>query len=186
MIRKIMDKFKTTLSILAIGITIGAVVVVILVFVVGARPKGVTVGGVEFEIPTATSQASPNSDTQPDNQSDNNFDNNADSIAGNWKGTVIDDGGSNHLLVEIHIEKACEINETCGTINLPELPCSGKLKLVKMQNGVFTFIEKDVTGADFCVPDGQDTLQLLPDGTLSRNFKSVDGSINSQGIPEPQ
>ena len=50
-----MEKTKNYVAFLGIGITIGVVVVVLLVFVVRATPKSVTVGGVEFEIPTSTS-----------------------------------------------------------------------------------------------------------------------------------
>ncbi|MCK6463137.1 MAG: hypothetical protein L6Q29_04980 [Candidatus Pacebacteria bacterium] len=49
-----MEKAKTFFAILGLGITIGVVLVVFLIFVVGARPKNVNVGGVEFEIPTST------------------------------------------------------------------------------------------------------------------------------------
>ena len=49
-----MEKTKDFLFVLGLGITIGAILVVILVFVVGAMPKKVNVGGVEFEIPTPT------------------------------------------------------------------------------------------------------------------------------------
>lgn len=49
-----MEKPNNSLPVLGLGIAIGVVLVVILVFVVGAIPKKVTVGGVEFEIPTPT------------------------------------------------------------------------------------------------------------------------------------
>lgn len=49
-----MEKAKTFFAILGLGITIGVVIVVVLVFVVGAIPKSLNVGGVEFEIPTPT------------------------------------------------------------------------------------------------------------------------------------
>jgi len=49
-----MDKTKTFLTILGLGITIGAVLVAYLVFVIGARPKTIKIGGIEFEIPTST------------------------------------------------------------------------------------------------------------------------------------
>jgi len=49
-----MEKAKNFFAILAIGITIGIVIVIILLFVIRATPTKVTVGGVEFEIPTPT------------------------------------------------------------------------------------------------------------------------------------
>lgn len=47
-----MEKVKNFIAILGAGITIGAVIVALLAFVVKATPKSATVGGVEFEIPT--------------------------------------------------------------------------------------------------------------------------------------
>jgi hypothetical protein len=52
-----MEKAKTFFAILGLGITIGVVIVVVLVFVVGAIPKTLNIGGVEFEIPTPTAQS---------------------------------------------------------------------------------------------------------------------------------
>jgi hypothetical protein len=49
-----MEKAKSFFAILGLGITIGVVAVLLLIFVIRATPKSVTVGGVEFEIPTPT------------------------------------------------------------------------------------------------------------------------------------
>jgi hypothetical protein len=49
-----MEKAKTFFAILGLGITIGVVIVVVLIFIVGAIPRRLNVGGVEFEIPTPT------------------------------------------------------------------------------------------------------------------------------------
>ncbi len=107
---------------------------------------------------------------------------NTDAIAGNWVGTVVDDGTNYRLQVKIFIEKSCEVGEICGTTYLPDLPCTGSLELKEIENNVFVFIEKEVTGESICVPGGQDTLELLTDGTLSRRFASSDKSVTSYGI----
>ncbi|MCB8919249.1 MAG: hypothetical protein H6666_15140 [Ardenticatenaceae bacterium] len=49
-----MEKVKNVFTILGVGITIGIVITVIFLFVIRATPTRVTVGGVEFEIPTST------------------------------------------------------------------------------------------------------------------------------------
>jgi len=49
-----MDNFKNALVLIGTGIAIGAVLVLILIFVFGARPRGVSVGPVDFDIPTDT------------------------------------------------------------------------------------------------------------------------------------
>jgi hypothetical protein len=51
-----MEKARSFFAILGLGITIGVVVVVFLVFVVRVIPKSIIIGGVEFEIPTPTLQ----------------------------------------------------------------------------------------------------------------------------------
>ena len=64
-----MEKTKSFFAILGLGITIGVVVVVLLIFVIRATPKSVIVGGVEFEIPTPTvSQYQEPTSNQPVNQ----------------------------------------------------------------------------------------------------------------------
>jgi hypothetical protein len=59
-----MDKAKSVFAILGLGITIGVVVVIVLIFVVGAIPKSINVGGVQFEIPTSTPVSSPQNQQQ--------------------------------------------------------------------------------------------------------------------------
>jgi hypothetical protein len=49
-----MEKTKSFFSILGLGIAIGVTVTTILIYLLGATPKKVNVGGVEFEIPSPT------------------------------------------------------------------------------------------------------------------------------------
>ena len=49
-----MEKNKRFFAILGLRITIGIAVVIILLFVIRATPTKVTIGGIEFEIPTPT------------------------------------------------------------------------------------------------------------------------------------
>lgn len=108
--------------------------------------------------------------------------NNTNNIAGNWSGIVVDDGTNNKLEVDIQIISDCTIDEICGKLFLPELPCDAYLKLLSIENNTFTFEETNVSGDDFCVPGGKDTLELLSNGTISRSFRSSDGLLSSQGI----
>jgi len=107
---------------------------------------------------------------------------NTNAIAGNWAGTVVDDGTNYRLQVKIFIEEACKVGEICGTTYLPDISCAGSLELKEIENNVFVFIEKEVTGEPTCVSGGQDTLELLSDGTISRRFVSSDKSVTSYGI----
>jgi hypothetical protein len=49
-----MENTKNALTLLGAGIAIGVILAVILISILGARPSGVNVGGIEFDIPTAT------------------------------------------------------------------------------------------------------------------------------------
>ena len=49
-----MDKIKSAIAFIGIGVVVGGVFVWILLTVLDARPKSVSVGPVEFEIPTET------------------------------------------------------------------------------------------------------------------------------------
>ena len=106
-----------------------------------------------------------------------------DVIAGRWTGTVIDDQGGTPLRIDISITSACGVNELCGTIYVPGIPCWGDLRLEQINGDIFEFLEANVTGASTCGSGGGiDILQLLPDGTMMREYTSQDRSLTSHGI----
>jgi len=49
-----MGNVKDGLAFLGVGVTIGVILTIILVFIIGAKPSGISVGGVDFNWPTAT------------------------------------------------------------------------------------------------------------------------------------
>lgn len=60
-----MDKVKDVLAVLGVGIAIGVIVTVILVVVLGIRPKEINIVGVGFEIPTVATERSSTPVSQP-------------------------------------------------------------------------------------------------------------------------
>lgn len=104
-----------------------------------------------------------------------------DPIAGHWMGSFqgVSDDFSAQILVTIH--KDCEINGVCGTYSAPSLPCSGNLILTRTDNTAFVFVEQNTSGADWCGSGGLETMELLPDRTLSWGYSEPGESIKSKG-----
>lgn len=90
--------------------------------------------------------------------------NKIDAIAGTWVGTA--KGGEYAFDVRFTIGEACEIGSTCGTFDIPAIPCSGTLAITRIDGDVFEFQANDRTSGCNPAPEIRDSLQLLPDGTL--------------------
>ena len=93
-----------------------------------------------------------------------------DPIAGKWTGSIYGETGSFSALIDLSIQPGCEIGDDCGTVSVPQLPCSGSLVLVEIDGNTFVFIEQNMTGAASCVSGGYEYLQLQADGTLSFRY----------------
>ncbi len=50
-----MDNLKSALTLIGVGATIGAVIVVILIYAVGATPSGIQIGPIQFNLPPSRS-----------------------------------------------------------------------------------------------------------------------------------
>lgn len=96
---------------------------------------------------------------------------NADSIAGDWAGTIKGENDPFSTQVKLNIKAGCTISGVCGTVNAPQLACSGNIVLSEINAGTFTFIEQNMTGTGNCSSGGKEYLRLLPDGSLSWAFR---------------
>lgn len=104
-------------------------------------------------------------------------------LVGDWVGTATNDQNGNHTTIQISIQPGCVLNAVCGTIQVPDIPCRGNLELTQINDGAFTFIEQDVTGGSpICTSGGKDLLQVLPDGTVSREFSPPGQSVITHAI----
>jgi hypothetical protein len=103
-----------------------------------------------------------------------------DPIAGNWTGTITGDNNAFSSEITISIDPGCAVDTICGTVSTPVANCAGNLRLVEFTGEVFTFVEEDMAGADYCTSGGQEILQLQADGSLSFHFQS--DTVMSSGI----
>jgi hypothetical protein len=88
-----------------------------------------------------------------------------DAISGTWVGTA--KSGDFEFGVTFVIEENCSLGDGCGTFDFPDISCSGTLAITKIDGSVFEFQASDRTSGCDPSPDNRDTLELLPDGTLS-------------------
>jgi hypothetical protein len=108
---------------------------------------------------------------------------NTNSIAGSWSGTITNQAGTFSTRLELSIQTNCKAGNICGTFNVPQLPCSGKLFLQEIDGKTYIFIEQNVTGAASCSSGGYEYLQLQPDGRLEYRFAVTSGSaFTSSGL----
>lgn len=97
-------------------------------------------------------------------------------LAGTWTGIAVN--GTARFSVTITINPACAVGVTCGTFNIPIVPCSGTYVMVGKQNDQYEFRMENKSAT---CGEGKDYLQLLPDGTLKfisqGNFGENDGIL---------
>ena len=96
--------------------------------------------------------------------------NEIDAISGTWTGIL----KSKDLEFDIRFEigTACKIGSVCGTFDFPGIACSGTLTIIEVDDDLFRIQIHDKTSGCFKTHDIQDSLQLLPNGTLLYISKS--------------
>lgn len=117
--------------------------------------------------PGVVNSPAPPSPTSAPTQRPNSADN-ADAIAGKWLGQATDAGGKS-FLVTLQIRKACALNEQCGSISVPHVPCYGEVFLEKIDNGDFEFRVANFYGDSnrkLCQPGAGEHFKLRSDGKL--------------------
>ncbi|HNN14726.1 MAG TPA: hypothetical protein PKL78_14290 [Anaerolineales bacterium] len=122
----------------------GLVLILILIYVFGAKPCSANVFGISFKIPGCEGEAT----TNP--------------IAGTW--AVSAGQGNSTVDISIIIVEECKAGRVCGTINLPSVPCQASLKIRKIEGDRYEYDAVDHVGA--CGPAGVEYLELRSDGSL--------------------
>jgi hypothetical protein len=102
-----------------------------------------------------------------------------DSISGKWVGTA--KSGDFEFDATFIIENSCSVGTVCGTFDFPKISCSGTLTIIKVNGNLFEFQANDRTSGCLIAPEIQDSLQLLPDGTLLYVSKG-NSSTETRGI----
>ncbi|KAA3664255.1 MAG: hypothetical protein DWQ04_06655 [Chloroflexi bacterium] len=114
---------------------------------------------------------------------DTNVDNKtSELIAGNWKGTIQGKVDEFTADIFIMIEDNCEIDAICGTYSVPSLPCSGNLKLGRIDDDTFIFVEQKTNGEDWCGSGDFEYIKPLSNDTLSWEYKNPTDNIESTAI----
>lgn len=103
-----------------------------------------------------------------------------DSLEGVWSGTAQNSDWKGRLTVTI--AASCGIGAVCGTFNLPDIPCSGTLAVLRTHNNMVEFTIPSNSGA--CGKAESLTLELLPDATLS--YISVGDFGETRAILHPE
>ncbi|HXD11602.1 MAG TPA: hypothetical protein VN653_16170 [Anaerolineales bacterium] len=93
-----------------------------------------------------------------------------DAITGTWIGTA--KNGDFEFDAKFTIGKSCNIGFVCGTFDFPAISCSGTITITKIDGNLFIAQPNDRTSGCFTTPDIQESLQLLPDGSLLYISKS--------------
>jgi len=108
-----------------------------------------------------------------------------DPIAGKWTGSIFGETSGFSALIDLSIQPGFKAGNVCGTVSVPQLPCSGSLALTEINGDTFVFIEQNMTGAAACASGVYKYLQLQENGTLSFKYTFTSSSgekIGSSGV----
>lgn len=94
-----------------------------------------------------------------------------DAVAGVWSGTA--KNGDFSMDVTVTVTQSCEIGATCGSINIPTIPCSATFTLLDIHNKTLDLLATNKQGA--CGQADSDTLELLSGDTLLYTSKGEYG-----------
>jgi hypothetical protein len=101
---------------------------------------------------------------------------------GKWSGVAKEPSGAS-FPINVEINQACNLNQKCGYISVPEIPCYGEISFVSMKSNYYEF---DVSNFDtksnpnICKPGAGELFQLLPNNRLA--YKTT--YSNAEGILE--
>jgi hypothetical protein len=89
-------------------------------------------------------------------------------MAGRWSGEAEEPGGL-RFGVELTLTSDCAMNEQCGTIAVPHVPCRGRITLIPSEADGFEFHVDEFDSASdrsICTPGAGEVLKLRADGDL--------------------
>jgi hypothetical protein len=106
----------------------------------------------------------------------------SNAFLGKWSGIAKNTSGES-FRINLEIKRNCSLNEKCGYISVPHVPCYGEISLKEVSSDDYEF---DVSNFDnrsnlkICQPGAGERFRLLPDGKLA--YKAT--YSNAQGILE--
>lgn len=140
-----------------------------------SAPTPVTTSPSSSQSPSSTSAPVPTSLSPAPLQVSNAF-------LGKWSGVAKDPSGKS-FRINLEIQRNCSLNEKCGYISVPDIPCYGEISLKEVSSNDYEF---DVSNFDnrsnlkICKPGAGERFRLLLDGKLAYNATYS----NAQGILE--
>ncbi len=90
-------------------------------------------------------------------------------LTGKWSGTAKEPGGDS-FPIEVEIRSGCVLNQPCGTIAVPAVPCRGRITLVDSRDDGFEFGVDQFdakSNRDVCQPGAGEIFNANADGTLA-------------------
>jgi hypothetical protein len=88
---------------------------------------------------------------------------------GKWSGMAKEPSETPFPII-VEINQACSLNQKCGYISVPEVPCHGEISFVSINDDYYEFdVGNFDAGSDpnLCESGAGELLRLLPDGGLA-------------------
>ena len=147
------------------------ILVGVIIAVIGGVIVAYLIRDARFQQPTQLTQEPPTISTQnPD-----------ELLAGTWSGIINnpDEGFSAELT--LFFRSICNMNDVCGTYEVPQFQCYGNLVLVDIDGDVFTFLEQQTGNA---CGSGYQHIQKLTENSISYGYSETGNAtdITTVGI----
>jgi hypothetical protein len=138
-----------------VAIVLGIVAIIILIVFFGAKPCSVNILGVSLQFSCEETKAKEGENTNP--------------IAGTWVAKAGEDNAQIDLIITV--ASNCEVENICGTINLPSITCQASIYLRNIDGNRYYYDAVDHQGN--CGPAGNEYLELGYDGTLEQSYNGA-------------
>jgi hypothetical protein len=131
--------------------------------------------------PSATPSVSPSSTSTPVPTSSSSTPLRvSNAFLGKWSG-VAKERSEKSFRINLEIQRNCSLNEKCGYISVPDVPCYGEIALKEVSSNDYEFDVSNFNSRSnlkICKPGAGEHFHLLPDGKLA--YKAT--YSNAQGI----
>lgn len=106
----------------------------------------------------------------------------SNAMVGKWSGIAKDPSGTS-FRIDVEIHQDCRLNEKCGFISVPEVPCYGEISLQAISTNDYEFYVSNFdsrSNLSLCTPGAGEHFQVRSDGKLAY----IATYSNAQGLLE--